>query len=409
MIPLAKAYPPLACDPRDRSLDAWRGVACLAVVLHHAGFAVVLTDPGGSGWDGDLRRAVVGLLWRMNLGVPLFFVISGYCIAASADSHRRRGSGPLGFLFRRVWRIYPPYWSAFAFFAILTAGLGAAGLERWYHGDGSHALQLDAPDVLEPVQWVGNLTLTEEWRPLVWRPPPKLVYTRIAWSLCYEEQFYLITFAALLVARRRLFVTLGLVTLVAGGLRAFLGDIGALAKIDGSFPLLWHEFAVGIAVYVHRLYARSSGQRRAIELGLVGLFALGLGVQIGSSPVEFSTSVAAAFGLALIILRSREAWIAGTRALGWLRAAGRRCYSIYLIHLPVCTVGNLVLFELGITGFWPRVLVTIPVVSAGAVAVSWAFFAAIERHFLNAPILGRPGAGPPAAGVSGLAPAVASG
>ena len=100
--------PPLANNPRYRLLDVWRGVACLMVVLHHAGFAVMFESATGSPLEAWLKYAIVGFLWRMNLGVPLFFVISGYCIGASVDATRRRGMGSLAFLGRRIWRIYPP-------------------------------------------------------------------------------------------------------------------------------------------------------------------------------------------------------------------------------------------------------------------------------------------------------------
>ncbi len=75
-----------------------------------------------------------------------------------------------------------------------------------------------------------------------------------------------------------------------------------------------------------------------------------------------------------------------------------RSYSLYLIHLPVCTVGIEWLYGLGIVGFWLRVLVTIPLVSAASVLAGWAFFEGVESRFLNAPAVGRPPGGQPLAG-----------
>jgi peptidoglycan/LPS O-acetylase OafA/YrhL len=37
-----------------------------------------------------------------DLGVPMFFVISGFCITASAQGAIRRGEPATGFLYRRV-------------------------------------------------------------------------------------------------------------------------------------------------------------------------------------------------------------------------------------------------------------------------------------------------------------------
>ncbi|SIO66120.1 Peptidoglycan/LPS O-acetylase OafA/YrhL, contains acyltransferase and SGNH-hydrolase domains [Singulisphaera sp. GP187] len=386
---------PLERNPRYQLLDVWRGLACLMVVLHHAGFAVLLENGSrAGGWEAWLRWATVSLLWRMNLGVALFFVISGYCIGASVDATRRRGLGSLAFLGRRIWRIYPPYWAALLGFVALIGGLNALGLERLTHGDGAHALQLDAPTALNATQWVGNLTLTEEWRPLVWHPPERRVFTRVAWSLCYEEQFYFVCFCILLIAPRRLYGALAVVTVCAVLLRVVAADIGRYSQIEGAFPTLWHEFAVGLAVYWRLNVPASVGAKRGVELGLALLAVAGAFGGL-STPVPYSTAATGLFGLALIALRG---WDERAIALGWLRplrACGKRCYSIYLVHLPVCTVGNLWLHEQGLTGFWMRVLVMIPVVSAASVAVSWLFFWGVERHFLNPPIVARDPLGKP--------------
>src|SRR5207253_4353689 len=67
----------------------------------------------------------------------------------------------------------------------------------------------------------------------------------------------------------------------------------------------------------------------------------------------------AALGLVMIVVRKWDSAIADLRLLAPLRACGRRCYSIYLTHLPICTIGCMVLFELGLTGFWTRAMVMV--------------------------------------------------
>lgn len=373
---------PLERDPRYRSLDAWRGVACLAVVMYHASFSILFDFPNRPGFEGWLIWGIVATLGRMNLGVPLFFVISGYCIAASVDATRRRGRSSLGFLGRRIWRIYPPYWAAVAWFVVVIGGLDALGLER-LHGEG-HALSLDSPTDLDAIQWGGNLTLTEQWRPLVWRPPYGKIFTRIAWSLCYEEQFYFICFLVLLTVPKRLYGALAAVSVAAILTRVMASDTGRIHLIDGAFPYLWHEFAVGLAVYWRLNVAQTPAAKRWVEAALAALVVIGL-LGYFSTPVANSTSMSAAFGLVLISLRGWDDRVEQSRWLTPLRACGRRCYSVYLVHLPVCTVGSLWLYERGLTGFWTRALVTIPAVVLTAVGVSAAFYWAVERHFLNAP------------------------
>src|SRR5438046_10643777 len=138
-------------------------------------------------------------------------------MAASVESSHRRGECPWAFGRRRFWRIYPPYWFALVGFGALLLGLDAAGLGRFYRGP--LAVVLDPPGALDWRQWLGNLTLTETWRAHVWGPP-RNVFTGVAWSLCFEEQFYAGCFLALWLAPGRLFFrALGGVTAVVALVR----------------------------------------------------------------------------------------------------------------------------------------------------------------------------------------------
>src|SRR5580704_14100421 len=113
MPPHMKVQPSLRkqWEARYAMVDAWRGLAALGVVCYHLGFE--------SGTDFDLGHACV----------MVFFVISGYCIAASTESCRRNQVGPGRYMWRRVRRIYPPYFFAICFFAAtrllkMRVGLG---------------------------------------------------------------------------------------------------------------------------------------------------------------------------------------------------------------------------------------------------------------------------------------------
>jgi peptidoglycan/LPS O-acetylase OafA/YrhL len=395
--PAEPAPPPLERNPRYHMLDVWRGVASLMVVLHHAGFALMESDVrAASGAESWVRWMLVEGVRRLNLGVPLFFVISGYCIGASVDATRRRGSSSWAFLGRRIWRIYPPYWAAFALFAAWVGGLGAAGLVRLYQGP--YALELWPAGRLTPAQWVGNLTLSELWRPQVFGGEA-FVYTRVAWSLCYEEQFYFLCFAVLLLAPRRLEAALGWLTVAITLVTALAWDSGRLPLVEGTFLVRWHQFAIGLLVYWRLNVPGPAARKRAADLliaavlllsgplrGVFDLITIG-----GPPPVIFdSTALAAAFGLLLIALRPLDRRAERAAWLGPLRACGRRSYSIYLAHLPFVTALNLGLIGFaGLTGFWTRALGVVPISALASVGACWAFFAVVERHFLNPPIVRR--------------------
>src|SRR2546423_626648 len=76
---------PAPRNPRYISLDIWRGAACLAVVLSHS---MIYLGAQTLSNRGDQIIAALGRLG--GWGVWLFFVISGYCIAATSDSTRRQ-------------------------------------------------------------------------------------------------------------------------------------------------------------------------------------------------------------------------------------------------------------------------------------------------------------------------------
>lgn len=369
---------------RYQMLDIWRGVVCLVVVLEHAGVALWTSQYNDvQGFDGFARRALhSALTW--NFGSLLFFVMSGYCIAASLDGSRRRGDAPGFFLYRRFWRIYPTYWAALAAFLVFVIATDFLGNPRLHENGVS--LALSSPSSLDFGQWLGNFTLTETWRPRIGGNSEVAVFTRVAWSLCYQEQFYFVCMLALWLFPARLDKALACLTGVLVTFRLILEDSGRLHLYEGTFPLYWHVFAIGLAVY-WRLNLSSGSPtwaRRGVDVGLGAMACL------AATTGSVQTTAPYVFGLSLIGMHRFDAIAGNSRWLQPLRACGRRSYSIYLIHLPITIVGNGALIFLGLDSFWARCLVVLPVVTAGSVAAGWAFHTYVESHFMGLPpVLGR--------------------
>jgi peptidoglycan/LPS O-acetylase OafA/YrhL len=103
-------------------LDGLRAVAVLAVVLCHA-----------AKYTMDIRTLSFRVLYEGAHGVDLFFVISGVCLSYPVLrrlSERERASFNVGgFFARRIIRIFPPYWIAFALVWASTALLVHAGYQ----------------------------------------------------------------------------------------------------------------------------------------------------------------------------------------------------------------------------------------------------------------------------------------
>ena len=247
-VQLAAPPIPVPRGPRYLTLDLWRGLACLMIVVvhatHNAGEAV-----GTAGLTG---RGALAVLSRLSIGVPMFFVISGYCIAATSDSTRRKPSAPARFFRRRVRRIFPPYW-AIAFGSVaLTTALAAAGRGDLVAGDYGF---IPHPSSLTWSQWLGNLTLTETWRHHLFGGPA-LKIVGPAWTLCYEEQFYAVCGVLLMLAPRQFFLGIAgvtFLTLIVAPIAIARPD---LLPISGFFlDGRWLMFAEGVAVYYILNYA----------------------------------------------------------------------------------------------------------------------------------------------------------
>ncbi len=101
-------------------LDYLRGVAIMVVFVYHGVIAAYGIDQlDWKGWFRDFHatRSFLFLLpatmgWS---GVPIFFVVSGFCIHLSHE--RSRAKGYKVYFARRFFRIYPPYLAALLFFA----------------------------------------------------------------------------------------------------------------------------------------------------------------------------------------------------------------------------------------------------------------------------------------------------
>lgn len=349
-------------------LDHWRGLACLSVLVFHAS--------GQQPEHGTLAQEVIARLW---IGVPVFFVISGYCITASVIRTRDSGGTLTDYFKRRLRRIFPPYWAAMllvAFVASVAAvTTGAAVLA--HTRDGFDAIDAHS---LSAWRWLGTLTLTEGWRGHLLPFGGRGWFLGHAWTLGYEEQFYAVAGLMLLLAPRRWFACAGAVTLAVVGVAAFVPH----ALIGGFwFNGRWITFACGIGVYFY-LHEPGSRMRRLVPLGMLAALAWSmLRPEFGSNGIVTETAVGAATALLLIPLYRYDTSFAALAILKPLQWCGLRCYSLYLLHWPVAKIVWWGLTTEGIDA-WPRTqIVSVPLTLVLSVAVTAVFFKYVERPCLS--------------------------
>jgi len=354
--------------PRYLSIDIWRGVACLAVVVFHGCLPLMES--------GSIAARVVGVLWH---GVPMFFVISGYCIAATCDSACRRDRSFGWYMRRRFIRIFPPYWICLAITA--TAAVGIALLQSDEIGHLS---------TLTFAQWVGNLTLTERWRPRLFGDDQALIL-QTAWTLCYEEQFYLVCGLALLLARRYFFA--GVAAITALTLPLTILNWAGIVNLQGFFfDGYWLQFAAGLLVYYARNYAPEWGRKLSIGLllgSVVSVCAIRImlppSVVWGFSRAGFLDGMILAliFASFLLIFQWADARIASAAISKPLAMCGVMCYSLYLIHLPVINAIHSLWTpaSAGDDDFSITWIIALGIFCSLAAGIG--FYLSVERHFLN--------------------------
>jgi peptidoglycan/LPS O-acetylase OafA/YrhL len=253
---------PPARGGRLTCIDFLRGSAALGVVfLHSANKGQWLQTP-------EMTWAF-GLLHQGRLGVPLFFVISGFCIhlrwakrqaarlaADSADATTTNSladrvlarrdawkheptttrSEFFSFWKRRMHRLYPPY------LVTLCLCMATLALVYWQSG---RALA-GTPAYPEPVwRWmlldfVAHVTMLHGLHPELDYRGGNVVF----WTLAREEYFYLLYFP-LLAARRYFGLFKSLAAVFAAGLLVPWGMyhlLHALSLDAGTFKVAWYPF-----------------------------------------------------------------------------------------------------------------------------------------------------------------------
>lgn len=378
---------------RYRSLDLWRGLACLMVVFDHS--AVVLhqgmesrayLDLAAVSWEGWFRWLTAALS-SQALGPAMFFVISGLCLASALDSASRKGMSPLTFWTRRLRRTFPPLWIALGFFVAVLGVCDLLGLRHLYHA--GQGIRIAPTEELSLAQWVGNLTLTETWRWRCWGDTTAHLHMGVIWTLCHQEQFYLICALILLLFPRNPQRALVVLTCLIAAYRVVIWDIGGARAIEGIFTQYWMAFACGLAVHWSmRLESRRDPEalrmRGAIMAALVAL-----GV-VGWIHHLHEELVASCFALTLIGLRRFDKHLTSARWSQPFQALGRRCFSIYLTHLSVCVIVGAGLIEWGLSHYWAMVFVVVPTATLTSLAVGFGFYRLVESRWLNSSFVAEP-------------------
>src|SRR5579862_7509574 len=162
---------------RIQELDGVRGLAILLILIDHYIYGSL-----GQYRDtplGAIIRDVFPLSWS---GVDLFFVLSGFLIGGILMDHRDSTDYFKTFYIRRACRILPIYFIWIILFFSIAWLFSSHASSGWYAEEFRRIPHLPDWRYFFFLQNF-NMATTNDFGP---------VWTGITWSLCIEEQFYLL-------------------------------------------------------------------------------------------------------------------------------------------------------------------------------------------------------------------------
>ena len=306
--------PPISAATRLPHADGLRAVAALWVFLFHVSHATYLER-----LRARLPEAFnTVVLDHGDLGIAIFFVLSGFVVALSTAREGHAAPPPAAFLLRRLMRLTPPYYASIAATLVLAALWAAAtgASVRWP----------------SPTTLLAHLAYLQDAFDV---PEINGVY----WTLVVELQFYALYLSLTWLVRTRVApprqdaARIGLFALTALASMAVVGGALPTPEWFGRLTHTWCAFAAGVLggwAWMH------GGAAVWASRATIAAFVL-----LAPASAAHPSGLFAVSALTVIVL-------AESRALGplpsWLASAplrwmGALSYSFYLLHAPLQFVG----------------------------------------------------------------------
>lgn len=369
---------------RSLPLDGVRAIAALLIVVHHVAYASGVT----------MNETYGRFTGRMDVGVPIFFVLSGYLLSrpfVRSLMHDTSAPPTRDFLWKRFLRIFPAYWLAL----VLMLIIGAVAVR----GPSGFFFSFFLIHVYHPDRAISGITQS--------------------WSLATEISFYLfVPLYTMTMARwtRRRHQNQRALMLMASLVFLYLLSVAfrtAVHVVDPPFanvtpywlPALIDIFAMGMGLAVLREWSRFNHDIRTLCErvtshawwllgGAVFVFwwvstQFGLAVGLETSTFERETIRQGLYGviglLSVAPFALRDSTDSASRALGWRPLAwiGLVSYGVYLWHQVFITgefTESTMPYELFDGGILDRLVITLSATF---------LIAAVSYHFFESPLLRR--------------------
>jgi len=290
---------------RVRELDGWRAISVLFVIFHH------ILGYQHHSFVSQFPVLDHGIEYLGQLGVKIFFVISGFviCRLLISEELRNKAVSLKAFYYRRIFRILPPFYLYLITLSLLLRSKLIR--ESWWAIVSSGLFLFD----------IGRIT-------------PHSWFVGHTWSLALEEQFYLIfptMFVLIPKAWRGRAFGATFVLLVTWNLSMVHTGWHAVISTDSRAGFACICCGVLMAIYERSVRAVAGGVPGFLVM-LAGLILLvhPVGVRNGTAAVYESLFVPPAIGLVLMFSLGRGAWLRAFLCSKSVQAVGLTSYGIYL-------------------------------------------------------------------------------
>jgi peptidoglycan/LPS O-acetylase OafA/YrhL len=356
------------------ALDYIRGIAAMWVFFCHYPFSAQFEQS----WP-----TLHAFFKKGYLGVSMFFVVSGFCIIASANSSARKGESAGSFLYRRLRRIYPPFWvSILVSVSVPFIIAGLSSLKSGHYEPPVPSGHNFGFLRYTPTDWVLTGTLAQTFRPMPGHPGWRFTsLNAVYWSLALEVQFYIVVALALYLSPSRMrWILLGVTLLSIPA--AALND--ASGYTSGFFLWWWPLFALGGALFYLMKHGIHPTRPVSMLLVVIGAAAIAYTFQFRGGLYEqilfalgFSAILwcALPFDGKLAAMQEHRLW---RYPLGAMALLGAMSYSIYLIHGRIQHVAAQVTRQV----FGPTTLGDATAMALTLIAC-WPFYLWCEKPFIG--------------------------
>lgn len=367
-----------------KNLDGIRFIAALLVVLHHVQFFKIKYKIGALEFLNEAMDTG-------RMGVNLFFVLSGFLISYLLMQEEEK-TGTINFksfYIRRILRIWPLY---LAYGIALT--VLAPMVFKW--------IGIPAEGDLRTIMVnLGFLLMFAVNFQLAFFPYNKGIL-EITWSVCIEEQFYLLWPLLIMLFRKHLkelFIGMLLIGFTTKMLCIFLpmiSNISTQRMLDISYVMLFDKlelFGTGMItayIYFHRDKYRNFLRKAFTRPIQAIVLVITLGVVFSVIKVPFLSKYyldnfihAACFGYMMIAAVSENSILNLEHAI--FKTMGKISYGIYLFHPPVCQLILLVFLSVFKTKHSLLVYdIVYPAVCVGLTClIAYFSYELYEKHFLK--------------------------